>query len=146
MNCNDKSQRSTSSLSPKKFRRRKAWSVFCDAVLVVCVSACAGPQSTKVGPPGVNAPPPTLSWSAAWVQGSQRGDIAFPSVGQFATLTMTGGATPYLLNAGNCVSLSATSTNATSVLVTAVRSGSCTIAVSSVFATSSQAQIRATVP
>jgi hypothetical protein len=101
--------------------------------VLLCVSAALAACSSERGIP-LNGPPPlgpALSWTAAFVQGTQTGPITFQAVGQTATLYASpqpnGTRPPYrVLLEGSCVALSSSSFS-TSVRVTAAASGTCNI-------------------
>lgn len=95
--------------------------------LTACGQSAGG---NIIGPP---PPGPLLSWTASWVQGSQRGPIVFQAIGQTATLSAVAPAgneqPPYHLRiAPSCVTASSTTMN-TSVQITAATSGTCYIGV-----------------
>lgn len=103
-------------------------------VLMCCVAFSACSNSTRNGGPFIELGPPSLSWIAPWVQGTQTGPIVFQSIGQNATLTASAtkpgtAPPPYSLTSGSCVTLSDDKTGGQteSVTVTATTAGNCSV-------------------
>lgn len=100
-------------------------------ITAVVMSGCGGERGISLHGPIPRGP--ALSWTAAFVQGTQTGAIAYQSLGQTATLDAAqvpnSPPPPYAtLLVGNCVKLSSPTVD-TSVQVKAVASGTCTILV-----------------
>ena len=106
-----------------RLMRRAALAITC-----LVIAGCGG-GNQKTNPAILGGP--QLTWSAAWLQGTQAGPIAFQAIGQNATLTATVSANttqpPYQVSvSGGCVTASASVTSS-AVQVTAVSAGTCEV-------------------